>query len=82
MVETIRILRRAGWPAPICLAVHGVFAGNAYAALQEAGADRIVTCNTITHPSNEIDISRLVAAAVEQSLQASGLSAPGLKAAR
>jgi ribose-phosphate pyrophosphokinase len=82
MIEATRLLRRAGWPAPVCLAVHGVFAGNAYASLQEAGAAKIVTCNTITHASNEIDVSRLVAAAVEQSLQSSGLSAPSLEAAR
>jgi ribose-phosphate pyrophosphokinase len=82
MVETIRLLRRAGWPAPVCLAVHGVFAGDAYALLQEAGAAKIVTCNTITHPSNEIDVSRLVAAAVEQFLPTPGLSAPSLEAAR
>jgi len=82
MIEATRLLRRAGWPAPVCLAVHGVFAGNAYASLQEAGAAKIVTCNTITHASNEIDVSRLVAAAVEQSLQSSGLSAPCLEAAR
>ncbi|MGZ8398908.1 MAG: ribose-phosphate pyrophosphokinase [Gemmatimonadales bacterium] len=82
MIEATGLLRRAGWPAPICLGVHAVFAGNAYALLQEAGAAKIVTCNTITHPSNEIDVSNLVAVAVEQSLQASGLSAPRLEAVR
>lgn len=82
MIEATRLLRHAGWPAPLCLGVHAVFAGNAYALLQEAGAAKIVTCNTITHPSNEIDVSNLVAVAVEQSLQASGLSAPRLEAVR
>ena len=82
MIEATRLLRRAGWRAPICLAVHAVFAGKSYALLQEAGAAKIVTCNTITHPSNEIDVSRLVATAVEQSLQSSGLSAPPLEAVR
>jgi ribose-phosphate pyrophosphokinase len=80
MVETIRLLRRAGWPRPVCLAVHGVFAGNAYTLLQEAGAAKIVTCNTITHASNAIDVSRLVADAVEQSLQAPVLRASRLEA--
>lgn len=82
MLEATHLLRLAGWPAPICLGVHGVFAGNAYASLQEAGAAKIVTCNTITHPSNEIDVSKLVAASVEQALHASGLSAPSLEAVR
>ncbi len=69
MVEATQLLRRAGWPPPICLGVHAVFAGNAYASLQEAGAAQIVTCNTIAHPSNQIDVSGLVAAAVAQSLE-------------
>ena len=82
MIEATGLLRRGGWPAPICLGIHAVFAGNAYALLQEAGAAKIVTCNTITHPSNAIEVSGLVAAAVDQSLHASGLSAPRLEAAR
>jgi ribose-phosphate pyrophosphokinase len=81
MLEATRLLRSAGWPAPICLGVHAVFAGKAYTSLQDAGAAKIVTCNTITHPSNEIDVSKLVSDAVEQSLLASGLSAPSLEAA-
>jgi ribose-phosphate pyrophosphokinase len=73
MAEATRLLRRAGWAAPVCLGVHGVFAGQAYESLEKAGAAQIVTCNTIAHRSNQIDVSRLVADAVEQSLQASGL---------
>jgi len=63
-------LCQAGWPAPVCLAVHGVFADNAFATLRDANAARIVTCNTIAHPSNQIDVSHLVTAAVERSLRA------------
>jgi ribose-phosphate pyrophosphokinase len=48
--------------------VHPVFAGDAYASLQAAGAAKIVTCNTITHPSNQIEVSKVLAAAVQQFL--------------
>lgn len=61
MIETIGHLKAAGMNAPICIGVHAVFAGNAYSELQAAGAARIVTCNTIPHESNAIDISDLLA---------------------
>lgn len=56
MIETIGHLTGAGYAAPVCIGVHVVFSGNAYTELQQAGAARIVTCNTISHPSNEIDL--------------------------
>ena len=60
MIEATRLLREAGWPAPVCVGVHAVFAGNAYQQLLAAGAANVVTCNTITHPSNGIDVSRCI----------------------
>jgi ribose-phosphate pyrophosphokinase len=68
MLEAIRLLRQGGWPAPVCLGVHAVFAGDAYLSLLQAGAVQVVTCNTISHPSNVVDVSRLLAEAVGQSL--------------
>jgi ribose-phosphate pyrophosphokinase len=70
MIEATHLLRQAGWPAPVCVGVHAVFAGSAYQALEEAGAGRIVTCNTIAHPSNAIDVSRQISVAVFQTLDA------------
>lgn len=69
------LLRRAGWPAPICLGVHAVFAGDAYQTLQDAGAAKIVTCNTIPHPSNAIDVSRAIANAVRDTLRHDAVTA-------
>lgn len=68
MLEAIRLLRQGGWPAPICLGVHAVFANDAYTALLGAGATQVVTANTISHPSNVMDVSRLLAQAVQQTL--------------
>jgi ribose-phosphate pyrophosphokinase len=82
MIEATRLLRRAGWPAPICLAVHPVFAGNAYASLQAAGAAKIVTCNTITHPSNQIEVSKVLAAAVQQFLHDAPVTSGHLEVTR
>lgn len=61
MIEAVTRLKRAGAKPPICIAVHGVFAGSAYEALMAAGAGRVVTTNTIAHPSNGIDVSMLIA---------------------
>lgn len=60
MIETIRHLARAGMRPPVCIGIHAVFAGDACRALENAGAARIVTCNTIPHPSNAIDIAELL----------------------
>ena len=68
MAEAVKRLCEAGYPAPYCLAVHGIFADRAYEELIQAGAREIVTCNTVPHLSNGIDASVVVAAAVEQIL--------------
>lgn len=60
MSEAIKLLRSRTPVAPICLAVHAVFAGNAYEELKAAGAARIVTTNTVPHVSNQIDVSSLL----------------------
>ena len=64
MAAAVRALRAAGWPAPVCLAVHGLFAEGAHAVLRSAGAAAIVTCNTIPHPSNAINVQGLLVDAV------------------
>ncbi len=64
MIETISHLKKAGLGAPVCIGVHGVFAGTSYIDLQNAGARSIVTCNTIPHVSNAIDISGLLSGPV------------------
>lgn len=66
MVETIRRLREAGYPAPYCVGVHGIFADDAYRELKRAGARKVVTCNAIPHPSNAIDIAPLLVDAIKQ----------------
>lgn len=64
MIETVGHLRRAGLPPPTCVGVHAVFAGQAHDELIAAGATRVVTCNTIVHPTNAIDVHPLVVDAV------------------
>lgn len=64
MAETVLHLRKTGLDAPVCIGVHAVFAQGALEALKNAGAGRIVTTNTIVHPTNQIDISGELAQAI------------------
>lgn len=68
MIETVGHLKTMGLKAPWCIGTHGVFAGTAYEDLVAAGAARVITCNTIPHPSNAIDVSSLVVPALEHVL--------------
>lgn len=60
MIETVKHLKAAKMQAPLCVAVHGVFAERAYEDLLSAGAADILTTNSIPHATNKIDISPLV----------------------
>ena len=66
MMAAVSRLGAAGTPAPVCVGVHAVFADGAYEALMNSGASRIVTTNTIMHPSNGIDVVPLVARALRE----------------
>lgn len=64
LAESVRQLRAQGLKPPVCCAVHGLFAGDAYEALQAAGAARVVTCNTVPHETNAIDLTAELAEGV------------------
>lgn len=66
MIETVNHLTGTAMPAPVCIGVHAVFAGDAYQDLQDAGTTRIVTCNTIPHESNGIDLTSLLVDGVRE----------------
>lgn len=70
MVAAAGSLRRAGLPAPVCIGVHALFAGDAQAALAAAGVARIVSCNCVPHGSNAIDVMPAVATALQALLAA------------
>ena len=59
MVEALQLLKKAKANEPHCVGIHAVFAGEGNSVesrLIKAGAKRVVTCNTIPHPTNAIDI--------------------------
>lgn len=68
MVEATKMLRAAGAAAPMCVAIHAVFADAVQDTLVAAGAKGIVTCDTIPHASNRICIADSLADAVRTRL--------------
>ncbi|CEG57762.1 ribose-phosphate pyrophosphokinase [Legionella fallonii] len=57
MIETVEHIKSLNILPPICIGVHAVFAGDAYQKLLVSGVEKVITCNTIQHGSNGIDIS-------------------------
>lgn len=68
LIETVTHLRRLDLPAPVCVIIHAVFAGDAYRALREAGAARVVSTDSIAHSSNAIGLASSIADAVAEHL--------------
>lgn len=60
MIEAARQVSAQGLSPPFCLAVHALFAEGAYAEL-ERNAARVITTNTVPHPSNAISVAQLLA---------------------
>ncbi|MBI5448599.1 MAG: ribose-phosphate pyrophosphokinase [Gammaproteobacteria bacterium] len=71
MIETVRHLRSLNRKPVVCIAVHAVFANHAYQDLLQAGAGKIVTCNTIIHPSNTIDVTNLISDSIKEMIKVS-----------
>ncbi|WP_230625396.1 ribose-phosphate diphosphokinase [Cupriavidus necator] len=57
MLASARLLREHGYPAPVCVGVHVLFAEAAYADLQAVAVD-IVTCDTVAHSRGRAPGSR------------------------
>lgn len=66
MIETVQHLTNLGLKPSICIGIHAVFSGNAYQELLDSGVFKIITCNTIPHPSNAIDLSDVIAKEVKE----------------
>lgn len=54
----------AGLSRPLCVGVHAIFAGSAYEDLLASGAARVITCNTVPHSTNVIDVYQGLAGGV------------------
>lgn len=56
-----RLLRAAGFAAPACAAVHGLFAPGAREALREAGIAPVAVTDSVPQPESVMPLARLLA---------------------
>ena len=71
LIAAAELLAKLGMARPICAVVHALFAGDAYPRLQAVAA-RVVSCDSVPHPSNAIPLAPLVAAALAALPERSG----------
>ena len=60
VVEALKCIATLDTLPPICIGIHAILAGKAEVQIRDAGAIDIITCNTISHATNKIDISSSV----------------------
>lgn len=65
MLETLKLLNSRGFKKPICIGVHALFNQDTEQKLRLAGAENVITCNTIPHSTNQIDITAIVAKGIQ-----------------
>lgn len=75
MIAVARQLREEGHAGPVCVGVHAVLDAEANRALYAAGVARLVSCNTVPHESNAIDLTAELAAAIRAMPATSGAPA-------
>ncbi|MEQ7154219.1 ribose-phosphate pyrophosphokinase [Brevundimonas aurifodinae] len=64
LIEAARQLRHQGLPRPVCVVVHGLFAGDAFADLTQI-SERIVSTDSVLHTSNAIKLAPILATALQ-----------------
>jgi ribose-phosphate pyrophosphokinase len=65
--EVARLVRKVveeGLPAPVVVTVHGVYDREALAALADAGATKVVSCDTVPHETNGVRLDAELAQAI------------------
>ncbi|OZG71876.1 phosphoribosylpyrophosphate synthetase [Hahella sp. CCB-MM4] len=60
MIEAAEQMVAMGLNPPVCIGVHALFADDAWQAMLEAPLSRVVTCNTVQHPTNGIDVGDIM----------------------
>ncbi len=61
MIEAVKHIHAQAGIASVCICTHAIFADTAYNELLNAGVDKIVSCNTIFHSSNGINLAETIA---------------------
>lgn len=64
LVSAASGLRAQGFPDPVCAVVHPIFSGDALETLAQV-SERIISTDTIEHPTNQISVAALIAARLQ-----------------
>jgi ribose-phosphate pyrophosphokinase len=64
MIETVRVVRNLAKTPPVCVAVHALFSAATEAELVRLGS-KVVSTNTVGHPTNAIDVSEAISGCVQ-----------------
>lgn len=64
ILQAARLLQENDCKPAVSIVIHPLFAGRAMQALQEGYVDTVISCNTIRHESNQIDLTESIVYAV------------------
>ena len=67
MIETVRVIRNLAKSQPVCVAVHALINASAETELERLGS-KVVSTNTVGHPTNAIDVSDVISDCVRDLL--------------
>jgi len=66
MIEAAQQMVAAGLRKPVCIGVHALFADDAWVAMEEAPLASIISCNSIPHQTNKVDLADIIAQALQE----------------
>jgi ribose-phosphate pyrophosphokinase len=66
MCAVIQKLLTQNLKKPICIGIHALFNQEAYQNLIQVGAQEIISCNTVPHPSNKIDVTDVLLEGIQK----------------
>jgi len=69
LLGTLEHLKKAGMQPAVCIGTHGLFGANAWELLKASHTQKVVTSNSVPHPSNAIDLAPALAKGIERWLQ-------------
>jgi len=69
MTAAMKRIKDAGLAPPVCIAIHPLFSLDTYTGLHAGPVDRIVSCNTVCHTTNRINLCQPIALAIGEMME-------------
>jgi ribose-phosphate pyrophosphokinase len=68
MIESQKHLIEQGFKGTVCVAVHGIFGGEAITKMNAAGLQTLITSNSVPHYTNNLDLAPLLSQTISHGL--------------